>query len=158
MWFWVRKVAEHGLFTAEETNRISNSGTVSWEGHGSDPIITRDLGPQGPRMAVYFSQSPYWRSLLGPSLLNLQSAWEPPPPDPGGQRASPRCLSVFTYRRLSIQIQQRAGYTLLGHRASVLPLIPSLCQSCMLIQLTTVTPPLRSLCMHTHSNTHFNLV
>ena len=71
MWIGVRKVAEHGLlFTAEETNRISNSGTVSWEGHGSDPIITTDLGPEGAKMAVYFSQSPYWSGLLRPYLVN----------------------------------------------------------------------------------------
>lgn len=67
----------------------------------------------------------------------------PAPSDPWGQRASsPRSLSVFTYLRLPIQIKHSAGTFPLGRRTPVLPLIPSLRQSCMLIQRATDLSPL----------------
>lgn len=66
MWF---RGAERGLlFTAGQTNRISNSGTLSWEGHGSDPIITQTwvLGEVKAGVYFFFSQSLYGGSCRTP--------------------------------------------------------------------------------------------
>ncbi|KAK2883136.1 hypothetical protein Q8A73_022069 [Channa argus] len=77
--------------------RISNSGTMSWEGHGSDPITTTDLGPEGAKMAALFPIAKLSTGALSTPLAVCLSTTGPPPPcDPGGQRASPRCLEDLT--------------------------------------------------------------
>lgn len=163
MWSGVRKVAEHGvLFTAEKTNRISNSGTVSWEGHGSDPIITTDSGPRGSQNGYVFFPEPTVELSAG-ALSTSLAVWvehhrSSPLWSSGPRSFSSLPLSVFTYLRLSIQIQQRAGTILLGHRTSVLALIPLLCQCCMLIQLASPPPLYTTTTLSLPARAHFNLV
>lgn len=53
------------------TNRISNIGTVSWEGHGSDPIITTDSALGEARRLCVFPTEPYRSGLTGAVSTSL---------------------------------------------------------------------------------------
>lgn len=62
-------------------------------------------------LCIFSSEAVYWGPIYLPSSLPEHHTPPPhrPTPDPGGQRASHHCLSVFTNLRLPIQIQHRAG-------------------------------------------------
>lgn len=154
MWF---RGAERGLlFTAGQTNRISNSGTLSWEGHGSDPIITQTWVLGEVKAGVYFFfPRAYMVEAAGPLSTSLAACLSTTGPSPlicrgQGNKVSSLLFLAFLFFFFTPSISfclfkcSREQQALcLAILPLVLPIIPLLRQGCMLIELVTqLSPPL----------------
>lgn len=126
---WFRGAERWLLFTAGQTNRISNSGTLSWEGHGSDPIITTDLGPWGGKggCVFFFFPRAYMVEAAGPLSTSLAACLSTTGPSPlicrgQGNGVSSLLFLAFLFHSLylilPIRMQQGAAGVLLGYLTS----------------------------------------